>query len=534
MTIAIPTIGKQLGLAGNNLQWPLTLFSLFQGSFLLMAGALSDSLGRRLFFIIGIIWSFAISLAIAFVRDSKSFIALNSLLGFGCAILSPSATGLLATIADPKLRSWSYAALGAGQPLGFVVGLLAAGFLAERWRVIAYMFSGGAFLFFVTALMSLPAHDPPPHAPSSRRELLSRFDWLGAALSTTGLVLLTFALADAGSSSRGWKTPFVPAMLPLSALALAAWGLWEKRLERRFANGTSKVAPLLPLTIFRAPTLSPLLGMVFLLWLTFNVFSYFATLWIQEVQRLDSLEAAVRFIPMVVAGIFFNLVAGFAMSRIHALWLIVSGGIGGAGSCLILALINKDTSYWAGLFPAFILTVATDLVFPCAQLQSVKSVGPARAALAGGLFSTTTRLATSLGLALTATISGQVTAKYAHSQGGLDATAPQALIKGYQAAMWFCFAGSIAGVVVACIWLRGVGIIGDSVDRRDIAPDKASIKGREPHEIDDAALAHHDPIALALAVPPQACSREVDDGIELSNVRGTRTRTACSHLVERV
>ncbi|CAO1615872.1 unnamed protein product [Parajaminaea phylloscopi] len=470
LTIALPTIGKQLGFSGQDLQWPLTMFSLANGAFLLIMGALADTLGRRLFFFIGVGWIFVFSLALAFVQNAVAFITVSALLGLGGAILQPPATGLLSSIPDPKLRNYSYSALGAGQPLGYVIGLLLGGFFSHSWRIIAYMLTGGAFVFMVLGLASLPADTAShPHVwngrqqygePPSKLQLLARFDWLGATLSTVGLVLLTFALADAGSSAKGWKTPFVPAFLPLAALCLLSFGIWELKLEQRFIRGTTRIAPLLPHSIWRTPTLKPLLVMIFLLWLAFNSFSFYATLWIQEVQGLGSLDATIRYIPMVVAGILFNIIAGVVMNKVHGLWLIAFGGLGSAASCLIFAVMHKDTSYWAGLFPCFVLTVMTDLVFPPAQLYACDVVGPSRAALAGGLFSTTTRLATSLGLALSATISSSVTARYARKHQGLTVTSPEPLAKGYQAAMWFCFSCCLVGIVVSFGWLRGIGIVG--------------------------------------------------------------------------
>lgn len=470
LTIALPTIGKLLNFTGEDLQWPLTMFSLSTGALLLIMGALADALGRRLFFFIGLVWIFVSSLALSFVQDSLGFIVVSALLGVGGAILQPPATGLLSIISDPKLRNYSYSALGAGQPVGFILGLMAGGFLSSRWRIIAYMLAGGAFLFLAIGLVSLPSdatghshvwngrQKPNPHF--SKLELLGRFDWLGASLSTVGLVLLTFALADAGSSSKGWKTPFVPAFLPLAVLCLLSFGFWEVKLERKFTCGDSRIAPLLPHSIWKTPTLKPLLGMIFLLWLAFNTFSFYATLWIQEVQQRNSLHAAVRFLPMVGAGILFNIISGVTMNKVHGLWLIAFGGVGSAVSCLVFALMRDDASYWAGLFPCFILTVATDLVFPPAQLYACEVVGPSRAALAGGLFSTTTRLATSFGLALSTTISSNVTKTFAAKHASLTESSPESLARGYQAAMWFCFACCIAGMIVSFVWLREIGIVG--------------------------------------------------------------------------
>lgn len=56
------------------------------------------------------------------------------------------------------------------------------------WRLIFYVQTGLCFLLLVLAYFTLP-----PNQQVVRKE--RGIDWIGAALSTSGLVLLTFALA---------------------------------------------------------------------------------------------------------------------------------------------------------------------------------------------------------------------------------------------------------------------------------------------------------------------------------------------------
>ncbi|PWN20967.1 MFS general substrate transporter [Microstroma glucosiphilum] len=501
LTIALPSIGRQLGFGGTDLQWPLTLFSLLNGSFLLICGGLADVLGRRFIFFIGVVWLCVCGIGITFAKTPIFFIVFAALMGLGCAILSPAATGLLSALPEGRLRNLSYSALGAGQPLGFVLGLLAGGLLSEDWRTIMYLMAGCAVLFIAISIVSLPADEPTQHNERSPIQQLLHFDWLGAVMSTSGLVLLTFGLADAGSSARGWKSPFVPATLPLSLLLLVSFLFWENKVEkahlrgpgmslgqsnatprnlRALTNLSGTMAPLLPHSIWRAKALKPLLSMIFFAWLSFNSLSYFATLYIQEVRQLSPLQASLQFLPMVVTGILYNVIAGLMMSKFSGLWLIIPGILGGIASCVIFCVIGKDTVYWAGLFISFCLAPSTDLVFPVAQLYACSSAGPSRAALAGGLFNTTTRLATSLGLAITASISSAVTKKYVQANAEeVSSTSPEALLQGYHAAIWFCVACSGLAMLIACIWLRDIGIVGfdegGSDKKTDVAIAAASV-----------------------------------------------------------
>lgn len=558
LTIALPTIGDQLGFGGQDLQWPLTMYSLLNGAFLLLSGALADAYGRRLFFFIGILWLMIFSLATTFVKTSTEFIALCAALGLGCAILSPASTGLLSFLPEGNLRNFSYACLGGGQPTGFLLGLFSGGFLSQRWHIVLYIMTGCSGAFALLALISLPANAPDSTSqddasspsPSSTRRFLT-FDWFGAFLSTVGLILLTFALADAGSNTKGWNSPVVPAMLPLAALALLSFGLWEYRAERRLSARKSALVPLLPPSIWKVPTFTPLLCMVFFAWANFNTVTFYGTVFMQEVQKLSPIQAAIRFIPMVVSGIVYNIFTGLTMARVHGLWLIVIGCIGAAVSCIFYAIMTPTTLYWSSLFITFILTTATDILFPVAQLHACNCVGPQRAALAGGLFNTTVRLASSLGLAITATISSSVTKEYVKKHAGQTALSPEALLKGYEAAVWFCFAMAIVALLIAVVWLRGIGIVGfrknkldtkqqhsqqqqeehQSVDSHRLTPSQSS-HSRAPGDVKaptaaaaTAPLPGSSAVALALATNQVAASssRPADDS---ESMRGLRSAAA--------
>jgi MFS family permease len=119
LTVALPSIGPRIGLTGQNLQWPLSLFSLVNGAFLLLTGGLADVMGRRAVFLLGNAWMVVFLVPLAFTHKAGSFIALHGVLGLGAAMLSPSATGILSeSLPDGSFKNGAFAALGAGQPLG--------------------------------------------------------------------------------------------------------------------------------------------------------------------------------------------------------------------------------------------------------------------------------------------------------------------------------------------------------------------------------------------------------------------------------
>lgn len=75
----------------------------------------------------------------------------------------------------------------------------------------------------------------------------------------------------------------------------------------------------------------------------------------QEVQHLSALEAAIRFMPNVIAGIILNLATGLLVHRLRANWLVLVTTVLSAGSPLLLAIIDPKWSWWYCAFWAVLL-----------------------------------------------------------------------------------------------------------------------------------------------------------------------------------
>lgn len=89
--------------------------------------------------------------------------------------------------------------LGAGQPIGFILGLVLGGILTQSratWRAIFYFQAGLGVLFTALGWLALGEE-------KAEKKYTKGLDWGGALLSTAGVALLTYSLA------------YVPPPLPL-------------------------------------------------------------------------------------------------------------------------------------------------------------------------------------------------------------------------------------------------------------------------------------------------------------------------------
>src|SRR4051794_39892559 len=142
VNIALPAAQADLGFSDGDRQWVVTAYSLAFGSLLLLGGRVSDLIGRKRTFIIGLV-GFAVASALGGAAESfGTLVAARALQGVFGALLAPTALAVLTTtFTIPKERARAFGIFGAIAGAGGAVGLLLGGFLTERfdWRWNLYI-----------------------------------------------------------------------------------------------------------------------------------------------------------------------------------------------------------------------------------------------------------------------------------------------------------------------------------------------------------------------------------------------------------
>src|SRR6476660_6037064 len=78
LSIALPTIGRDLGSGTTSLQWVTGAYSLTFGGLLLTSGSIADRLGRRRVLLVGLAVFGLLSLCVIFVSSTGELIALRA------------------------------------------------------------------------------------------------------------------------------------------------------------------------------------------------------------------------------------------------------------------------------------------------------------------------------------------------------------------------------------------------------------------------------------------------------------------------
>ncbi|MGW1026969.1 MFS transporter [Streptomyces sp. NPDC002577] len=383
LNVALPELGRDLGMSQAALQWAVTAFALPSGGFLLLFGRIGDLYGRRRLFLSGLALFGAASVLATLAWDPASFLAGRALQGLGAAVIVPSGMSLLTTtFPEGPQRDRALGISGTLLSLGFTIGMVAGGVLTDTagWR-------STMGLLAVFALIVLPL--APGLLPESRTPERPQLDVPGAVTVTGGLLSLIYALSTA--AERGFGGTDVIATLVAGVALLAAFVYVESRTA----------APLVSLPMLRRRTVAwgNVGGLV-----TFSMMStvvFVLTLYLQETLHLSAFETGLVFgvqgVLSVVAGTYTPKVIG----RFGARRTLVGSLLGqGALVATLLGLGEGGWSVWlavAGISLASMCHLGAIISY---GLTVTSGVPDEEQGLATGLVTSTQQVGITIGIPL--------------------------------------------------------------------------------------------------------------------------------------
>jgi EmrB/QacA subfamily drug resistance transporter len=439
VNIALPAAQADLGFSDGDRQWVITAYSLAFGSLLLLGGRLSDLMGRKRTFIIGLI-GFAVASALGGAADSFGLlVAARALQGAFGALLAPTALAVLTTtFTIPKERARAFGVFGAIAGAGGAVGLLLGGILTEQfdWRwnlyinvVIAIVAVVGAMVFVTNAERTGPR---------------PKLDIPGTVLVSGALFGLVYGLATA--ESDGWESPLTWGMLAGFVVLMTAFVLWQRRAAH----------PLLPLSIVldrnRAAAYAAVLiagaGM-------FGIF-LFVTYFLQASLGYSPIQTGLSFLPMIAMLVLAaQLGTNLLLPRFGPKVMVPLGMTVSAIGMVLLTRLGLDSSYAPDLLvPLMIIGFGMGSTMPAAMQTATLGVDREFAGVASAMVNTSQQVGGSIGVALLNTLAATAATNYLADNGGAADAAAQAAIQSYATAYWWSAAFFAFGAVLAAFLFR--------------------------------------------------------------------------------
>jgi EmrB/QacA subfamily drug resistance transporter len=428
VNIALPSAQRALGFGVADRQWVITAYALAFGGLLIVGGRLSDLLGRKRTFVVGLV-GFAVASGVGGAApDFGALVAARAVQGAFGALLAPSALALLTTtFTDARERGKALGIFTAIAGGGGAIGLILGGVLTEylSWRWCLYV---NVVFAAVAVAGAVPLIRNQPRNPGAR------LDVPGSLLAAGGLVGIVYGFSQAAAD--GWGSVSTLGPIAAGVVLLAAFTAVEQRVAR----------PLVPLGIIADRTrgtayLGALISGIGLIGMFLLV-----TFYLQNVLGFPPLRAGLAFLPFIVGVVAAaNFVSNRGLARFGPKKVVPVGMILAAGAAGLLTGIGTHGSYGPWVAPALVLMgLGTGCIVTVAFNLGPAGARPADVGVAAALVNSSNQVGGSLGAALLNTIAASAAANY------LTGNAPHASLQ----------AATVHGDVIAFTFLTVLFTVG--------------------------------------------------------------------------
>ncbi len=450
--LALPAMRTALHVGFASIVWVVLGYLLVITLLATQVGRLGDMFGRVRMYEAGFLLFVLGSALCALSWNEASIVAFRLLQGVGGAFISANSGAVIADIFPRESRGRAYGYTSIGWNLGAVLGILAGGALVTllNWRWIFWInvpIGGAAVVLAFYVLDPAGEHRP--------RQL----DMPGMALLGGGLLAILWALV---------RLTAVPLSLPTAmdigvGLALLAAFVWVEAHSRD---------PMLQLTLFAVPTMTPSFLASFFQALANFAVLFLITMYLQGVRGLTPLNAALLLVPGYLVGGLLGPVSGRMADRLSPA-VPATVGLGLQCAALLLyAQLGLASPLWMVSAISVVNGFGSAGFFPANNSAVMKASPPGVFGVASGMLRTISNLGMVLSFTMALVVAAQaVTRRVAFAifvgSSNLTAVAGRSFLHGIHAA----FYASVAALVVAGVMsaVRGRPQTTATPERRDWA-----------------------------------------------------------------
>ncbi|GAB4249453.1 MAG: MFS transporter [Thermoleophilia bacterium] len=438
VTLALPTIERELDTGLSGLQWILNGYLLILGALILLGGRFGDVFGRRRILVSGLAIFAAASAVAAGAPTIEFLVGARVVQGAGAALMIPSSLALITASFQGEDQGQAIGVWSAMTALSVALGPLVGGWLvdAASWRWVFLINLPLAAVAILAALRYVPESSDPDER--------GHLDLSGAGLAVVALAGLT--VAPVQGPALGWGHPIVVGGLGAGFVALAIFLLLERH----------KSHAMLPLHFFRVRQFSGANLATFGLYASIDALFFLSVIQLQSQVGFSALMAGMSLIPVTVLLVLLSPPMGKLAGRIGARLPMTIGPLVMAAGLLLIAQITPGRveptfqGYATTVLPSFTL-FGLGLAITVAPLTTaaLTALDDTHAGLASGVNTAVARVAGLAGIALLPLVAGI-------SGGGSIGSGE--FSEGFQRAMWIC--AGLTSISAAFAFLTVAGQVG--------------------------------------------------------------------------
>jgi EmrB/QacA subfamily drug resistance transporter len=321
VTIALPSIGKELLLDPVILGWIVTAYLLSSATLLVPFGRIADLYGRKKIFTCGMVIYTLSSLLAGLASSANMLISCRVFQGIGGALLAGTAVALLTTVFPASERGKVLGINVAVTYTGLSLGPVLGGILTQHlgWRSIFFVSAFLGLVVTVVVLWKLKGE-----WTGAKGE---EFDFAGSVIYILGLVALVYGFTLL-------PAPLGVLLIIGGILGLAAFTRWEMRTR----------SPVLDMSLFknsRAFTFSNLAALINYS-ATWAV-SLLISLYLQYLKGFNPQSAGLILVAMPAMQAIFSPLAGRLSDRIEPRLIASAGMALTTVGLVIFIFLNEGT-----------------------------------------------------------------------------------------------------------------------------------------------------------------------------------------------
>ncbi|GAA2431785.1 MFS transporter [Actinomadura vinacea] len=223
-TLVVPLIGelpRLLDTSAANASWVLTATLLAGAVATPVVGRMGDLYGKRRVLLGCVLLLVVGSVVGAMANSLVPMVVGRALQGLAAGII-PLGISIMRDVLPPERLGSSIALMSSSLGMGGAFGLPLSAVIVDNadWHMLFWGTAGIAALIGVMVFLTVP------ESPVRDR---GRFDYLGAAGLSAGLVCLLLAVSKGGD--WGWASRTTLGLFAAAVLILLLWGVWELRVR---------------------------------------------------------------------------------------------------------------------------------------------------------------------------------------------------------------------------------------------------------------------------------------------------------------
>src|SRR5947209_14907056 len=213
VNVALATLSRELHASIAEIQWVVTGYMLSLAAVIPITGWAARRFGAKRVYLVSLVLFTAGSALCGLATSSTELIVFRVLQGVGGGLILPLGQLMMAEAAGPKRMGRVMSIVAVPAMLAPILGPTLGGLIVDNasWRWIFLVNLPIGLIAVVAALRTLPRAEPAP---------TDRLDYTGLAMLATGLPLITYGLAEVGTTGTFTSTKVV---IPIVAgLAIVA------------------------------------------------------------------------------------------------------------------------------------------------------------------------------------------------------------------------------------------------------------------------------------------------------------------------